>query len=104
MHLIAIQRHLVEANPWLPRAVMTMWDDAKTLSAEFYDDPGYSQIAFARNEAETQAETMAADLWPSGLAANRVNLEQFMRYSLDQGLIPEPIDVDLLFDASTLDT
>ena len=104
MHLIAIQRDLVEENPWLPRTVMNMWNDAKALSTEFYDDPGYSQIAFGRNAFETQEETMARDMWPSGLAANRLNLENFVRYSFDQGLIEEPLDVDLLFDPSLLDT
>ena len=104
MHLIAIQKPLVDAHPELPLAIMRMWDDAKTLSREFYDDPGYAQLAFARNEFETQADAMAADAWPSGLAANRVNIERFIQYSLDQGLIREPIEVDALFDRSTLDS
>jgi 4,5-dihydroxyphthalate decarboxylase len=104
MHVIAIQRHLVEAHPWLPRAIIPMWEDAKAQSRAFYDDPGYSQLAFARNEFEAQAETMAPDVWPSGLAANRVNLERFMRYSLDQRLIDKPVAVEALFDRSTWDT
>ena len=37
-------------------------------------------------------------------AANRVNIERFIQYSLDQGLIREPIEVDALFDRSTLDS
>ena len=104
MHLIAIQRHLVEAHPWLPRAVMQTWESSKALSREFYDDPGYSQLAFARNEYEAQAEAMAPDIWPSGLAANRVNLERFMRYSVDQKLIETPVSVEAMFDRSTWDT
>ncbi|MGE3935276.1 MAG: hypothetical protein AB7F67_18585 [Rhodospirillaceae bacterium] len=104
MHLIAIQKHLVEANPWLPRAVMAMWDEAKAISREFYDDPGYSQLAFARNEFEAQADAMATDIWPSGLKANRVNLERFMRYSVDQQLIDKAVDVEAMFDRSTWDT
>jgi hypothetical protein len=41
--------------------------------------PAYARLAFPRNEFEAQTETMATDVWPSGLAANRVNLERIMR-------------------------
>lgn len=104
MHLIAFRRPVIEAHPWLARAIMGMWEEAKAQSREFYDDPGYAQLAFARNELEAQDAAMGVDPWPSGLAANRRNLEAFVRYSLDQCLIEKPVVVEQMFHESTWDS
>lgn len=75
-----------------------------SASHGFYDDPGYAQLAFARNELEAQAAEMGPDPWPSGIKANRANLEDFVRYSLDQGLIDRAVAVEEMFHESTLDS
>jgi 4,5-dihydroxyphthalate decarboxylase len=104
MHIMVFQNRVVEEHPGLPRELMRMWEDAKQLANGFYEDPGYSQLAFARSEFETQQDELGADPWPSGLAANRVNIERFMEYSADQGLIEEPYAPERLFHPSVLDT
>lgn len=104
MHLLVFPRDLVEADPWLPRTMIDVWEDAKAKTVEFYEDPGFSMLVFARNEFEWQRDTLGADLFPSGLAVNRANLEQFIGYVADQGLIEQPIPVDDLFHQSVLDT
>ena len=104
MHLLAVQRPVVEAHPWLPRALMDIWDDAKNQSRDFYEDPGYAYVAFARNELEAQDAAMARDPWVSGVTANRANLERFVQYSLDQRLIEQPVPVERLFHESTWGT
>ena len=48
MHIMAFQTEVVRREPDLPRIVMNMWDDAKEQAARYYEDPGYSEIAFAR--------------------------------------------------------
>ena len=104
MHLIAFRKPLLEAHPWLAPAIMAMWEELKAQSREFYDDPGYAQLAFARNEFEVQDTEISADPWPSGLAANRRNLEDFVRYSMDQCLIDRPFPVETMFHQSTWDS
>lgn len=104
MHVLAVQKPVIDAHPWLGRALMDIWDDAKGRARDFYEDPGYAHIAFARNELEAQDDIMGRDPWPSGVAANRTNLEHFIKYSLDQHLIERPISVERLFHNSTLDT
>ena len=104
MHLIAFRKPLLEAHPWLAPAIMAMWEESKAQSREFYDDPGYAQLAFARNEFEVQDTEISADPWPSGLAANRRNLEDFVRYSMDQCLIDRPFPVETMFHQSTWDS
>ena len=104
MHVIAFQRALIEEHPWLARAIMAMWDDAKGQARSFYEDPGYATLAFARNDLEDEIAAMGPDPWPSGISANRRNLERFIEYSLDQRLIEAPVAVDSLFHESTWDT
>ncbi len=47
---------------------------------------------------------MSPDLWPNGIAKNRANLERFMLYSQEQGLIREPVTMEQLFHPGLLDT
>ncbi|MHA1108119.1 MAG: taurine ABC transporter substrate-binding protein, partial [Alphaproteobacteria bacterium] len=90
MHLLVYKQELAERHPELPRALMDMWEDAKRQAAEFYEDPGYAELAFARNNFEEEQELFGADIWPSGLKANRASVERFMKYLTDQTLIDAP--------------
>ncbi len=104
MHVVAFKKALIDSEPWLAKAVMGMWDDSARQAREFYEDPGYATLAFARNQLEEETESLGANPWPSGIKANRRNLENFIEYSVDQQLIKEPITVDSLFHESTWDS
>ena len=104
MHLMVFPQELVEQEPALPKATIDMWNEARLLTESYYEDPGYSLLLFGRNDIEAQHESLRADPWSSGLSANRENLENFIRYVADQGLIDEPVPVESLFHASVLDT
>ncbi len=104
MHIMAFRKEVVEAEPSLPLALIDMWEDAKRLAAECYEDPGYSEIAFARNALEAQEKTFGIDIWPSGFASNRYNISRFIQYSADQGLISTAYEPEQLFHESVLDT
>ena len=104
MHLLVFHQSLIDAEPELPLKMIAYWEEAKRQATLYYQDPGFSELAFARNEFETQRDILAPDLWLSGLAANRRNLEQFIEYVADQKLIDEPIPVESLFHHSVLNT
>lgn len=104
MHVLAVKEEVADKHPELPRRLMAAWDQSKAISYDFYHDPGFAMLAFARNEFERQQHQMGLDLWPSGLAANRRNLTCFMDYMVDQKLLPIPLPMDAIFHASTLDT
>jgi 4,5-dihydroxyphthalate decarboxylase len=104
MHLIAIKDALAAREPGLCKALMAMWEEAKRQTREYYLDPGFSLLAFARNEYEAQRAALGDDPWPSGLARNRANLERFIGYCADQRLIKEPMPVERLFHESVLGT
>lgn len=104
MHLLVFKQAIADQHPKLPKELITLWESAKHQAAEFYEDPGYAELAFARNEFEEEQDLFNADIWPSGLAANRASVERFMKYLADQTLIDAPYPVEDLFHDSVLDT
>ena len=104
MHIMIMKRALADARPDLPRAIMDLCDAAKQQAYGFYDDSNYSLLAWGRNTLEDQRAALGADPWPSGFAANRKNLEQFIGYSHDQRLIGTPFPAERLFHRSVLDS
>ena len=104
MHVMTLKRELADARPDLPRALMNMYEDAKTLAYSFYDDSNYSLLAWSRNALEEQQAALGAEPWTSGFAANKKNLDQFIGYSHDQRLIDAPYPAEHLFHESVLET
>jgi 4,5-dihydroxyphthalate decarboxylase len=104
MHLVVLKREHAERFPELPRELLRMFDDAKRLAYSYYEDSNYSLLADIRMLFEEQRSTLGTDPWPNGLRANRKNLEQFIKYSQDQRLIPETLPPERLFHVSTHDT
>ncbi len=104
MHLLVVKEDLVRKRPALPRELLQLWNESKRQAHDFYHDPGYALLAFARNEYERQAAVLGADPWTSGLKANRANLERFIGWMVDQRLLERAVALESLFDASVLDT
>ncbi|MBT5049799.1 MAG: 4,5-dihydroxyphthalate decarboxylase [Rhodospirillaceae bacterium] len=104
MHLIVVRQELLEREPWLAGALYDMFEAANRLVHDYYDDPNYSILAWGRDTFEEQRETMGTNLWPSGLAANRRDLEQFIGYCHEQHIIDAPMSAESLFHDSVLHT
>ena len=104
MHLIAIKDETLRRLPDLPVVLMRLWEEAKTLTNDYYRDPGFALGALTRLNYERQKRMMADDVWPSGLKLNKANLDRFMTDMVDQRLILEPVPVEELFHRSVIDT
>ncbi|HUZ73251.1 MAG TPA: hypothetical protein VMU87_09705 [Stellaceae bacterium] len=104
MHLIVMKRELAETHPELPRELMRMFDEAKSLAYGYYEDSNYSLMVDARLHYERQRADFGADPWPNGFTANRKNLDQFIGYSHDQRLIPALFPAERLFHPATHDS
>lgn len=104
MHIMTLKRELADAHPDLPRQIMTAWEEAKTLAYSYYDDTAYSLLAWGRDAFEGERARLGADPWPSGFAANVKNLDQFIAYEADQGLIADVYPAENLFHESVRDT
>ena len=88
MHVIVFRDEVLKANPWTPRAIMDGFQQAKDVASRYYEDPNWSLLAWGRHFVEEERKVLGADLRPFGILRNRANLERFMSYSVDQGLIP----------------
>ena len=104
MHLIVLKRELAEKHPELPRELIRMFDEARTLAYGYYDDSNYSLMVDARSLYEQQRASFGDDPWPNGFKANRKNLEHFISYSHEQRLIPSQFAAENLFYPSTHDS
>jgi len=104
MHVVAFKDPVLAQNPWLARSVMEAFDKAKQACVEYYDDPNWSRFVWGRHLFEEERIAFGEDPWPHGVRKNRANLERFIGYSLDQGLMEKKLEVEELFAPSTLDT
>ncbi len=104
MHLLVIRRELAEKAPDVAPALIDLWEESKRRSFEYYEDPAYSLLAWTSDAYEAQQNRLGADIWPSGVAANRVNLEMFLDYCDDQGLLDRRLSVEELFFENVRDS
>jgi 4,5-dihydroxyphthalate decarboxylase len=104
MHVVVFKENVLSRVPWAAQSLMSAFEKAKEKTREYYDDPNWSRFVWGRHLFEEERTAFGDDPWPSGIRKNRPNLERFMQYSLDQGLIERPMRVEELFHSSTADT
>lgn len=104
MHIVALKQKVVDEHPWAAETIMKLFEEAKQIYSQYYDDPNWSHLAWGRHLFEEQRDLLGPDLWPSGVSKNRSNLERMIEYSFDQGLIDKKMGVERLFTDTVLDT
>jgi 4,5-dihydroxyphthalate decarboxylase len=88
MHIIAVQKDVLDENPWVARNLFNAFVESKRRSLERILDPAVSHYplpwlpAYAR---KTQ-DMFEGDLFPYGIEENRPTIEQFLRYTYEQGI------------------
>lgn len=99
MHLVAIKRPLVEANPALPLAVYAAFAEAQKIArSRLFDAAALCTMLPWQLEHLLEAENrLGTDYWPVGFAKNRPMLETIIRYMLADGLIQTPFTPEQLF-------
>jgi 4,5-dihydroxyphthalate decarboxylase len=105
MHVIAMRKDFVDANPELPRMVFDMYSQAKRVAYEDLETTTSLKVTlpWVTQEFEDTRELMGDNFWPYGVEANRKELELVMRYTYEQGLAKRRLEVDEVFHPSTLD-
>ncbi len=104
MHVVAFKDEVLQKNPWAARSVLEAFEKAQESCKRYYEDPNWSRLAWGRLLFEEEQSLFGKDPWPDGVKQNRTNLERFMGYSLDQGLLDKQLAVEELFAESVLDT
>jgi len=104
MHVVAFKDEALAKNPGLAQNVMAAFDRAKEACMAYYDDPNWSRFVWGRHLFEEEKTAFGDDPWPHGVKRNRANLQRFMEYSLDQGLMKKKLTVEDLFASGTLNS
>jgi 4,5-dihydroxyphthalate decarboxylase len=104
MHVVAFKDEVLAKNPGLAQNVMAAFNKAKDACLAYYDDPNWSRFVWGRHLFEEERRAFGDDPWPHGINKNWANLERFMAYSLDQGLMEKKLTVEDLFASSTLNS
>ena len=88
MHIIAVQKHLVDANPWLPRNLYNAFQESKRRSLERLLDPAVSRypLAWLPTYARKMRDMFDGDPYPYGIDENRATWEQMLLYCYQQGI------------------
>jgi 4,5-dihydroxyphthalate decarboxylase len=97
MHVVAFKDEVLAQNSWLAKSIAEAFDKAKAACMEYYDDPNWSRFVWGRHLFEEERQAFGDDPWPHGIKKNRANLERFVDYSLDQGLMEKKLSVEELF-------
>jgi 4,5-dihydroxyphthalate decarboxylase len=101
MHVVAFRDDVLERNPDAAPAFLELLQRIDKITEGYWDDPNWSRLAWGRLHLEEERRLLGPDIWPSGIARNRKNLEDFVGYAHDQGLISEQLRVDELFAGDT---
>ena len=104
MHAVAMRNDLIEAHPWLPKAVFEAYSRAKQLR---YEEMRMEWLMgtlpwFGQEFDETRA-LMGENFWPYGIGKNKNTLNALFQYSYEQGLAKKQLMIEELFHPSSLE-
>ena len=100
-HIVVIRNDAIDANPWLPRELFGLFEAARDEYASRIAagaDPHPSDDSIAPLRSAGTAEPL-----PFGVEANRVTLETFIDWNVEQGIIPARVGVEEVFAEDTME-
>ncbi len=88
MHIIAIQKHVLDDNPWVARNLLNAFEESKRRSLERLLDPAVSRypLAWLPTYARRMRDMFDGDPFPYGIEENRATWEQMLLYTHQQGI------------------
>ena len=101
MHIIALQRRVLEANPWIARNLMNAFVESKRRSLERLLDPAVSRypLPWLSTYARRMRDMFDGDPFPFGVEENRATWEQLLLYTHQQGIAHRHARVEDVFPA-----
>jgi len=88
MHIIAVQKHIIDENPWVARNLMNAFQESKRRSLERLFDPAVSRypLPWLSTYARKMRDMFDGDTFPYGIEENRATWEQMLLYTYQQGI------------------
>ena len=92
-HIIAIQRHILDENPWVARNLLNAFNALKRRSVEQILDPAISRdpLPFVPAYARRMQAMFGKDPFPFGIEENHPTWEQMLLYRYQQGIARAPV-------------
>lgn len=104
MHVLGIRSKLVDANPWLPRNLLEVFNEAKCLAMRRLEDPRTVSLAWSGDLHEEERRVLGPDPWEYGLSpTNRATLDTFLEYSHRDGVARKRLIPEELFHPASID-
>jgi 4,5-dihydroxyphthalate decarboxylase len=101
MHVLAVQKQLIERYPALPEQLLHLYSDAKRWAQRWRRAIPSLVEAWPTHYLNDEQEIFQTDPWAYGLEANRHVLEKFFAYCHDQGISGRNIAIEEIFHPST---
>jgi 4,5-dihydroxyphthalate decarboxylase len=104
IHAVAIRNDLIERDPQFPRAVFEAYSNSKRQAyAEMRKKWFLRAMPWFAEELDATIALMGENFAPYGVEANRKALQTLFRYWHEQGLASREVEVDEIFEPSTLE-
>jgi 4,5-dihydroxyphthalate decarboxylase len=101
MHVLALQKRLVDRHPELPVQLFQLYSEAKRWAQRWRRTIPSLVEAWPNHYLAEEQCLFQSDPWAYGLAANRHGLDKFFAYCHAQGISGRPIEPEEIFHPST---
>jgi 4,5-dihydroxyphthalate decarboxylase len=102
MHVLALQKRVVESHPDLPEKLFRLYADAKRWARRWRRGIPSLVEAWPNHYLAEEQTIFESDPWAYGLEANRHVLEKFLVYCDAQGITGRKLAAEEIFCPSTI--
>ncbi|MEK9847878.1 MAG: hypothetical protein VW445_08670 [Rhodospirillaceae bacterium] len=99
MHIIAMQRKVLQENPWVARNLLNAFNESKNRAVQRMLDPAVSRypLPWIPAYGERMCNTFGKDPFPFGIEENRATWEQMLLYTYQQGIAHKHVKPEDIF-------
>jgi 4,5-dihydroxyphthalate decarboxylase len=99
MHIMVMQKHILDENPWVARNLYNAFDESRRRSIERMLDPAVSRypLPWVPAYGERMKNKFGGDPFPFGIDENRATWEQMLLYTYQQGIAHKHVTPEDIF-------
>ena len=104
MHIVAMQKKILQANPWVARNLLNAFQESKRRSLERLLDPAVSRypLPWLSSYARKMRDQFGGDPFPYGIEENRATWELMALYTHQQGIAHRQFTPEEIFPAGIM--
>ena len=97
--IVVMKKAILEREPWAAASLYKAFAEAKAFRLDQMRQEGSERFfsPWVLADIEEMDDMFEGDPWPYGLEPNRVKLEAYAQYQIDQGFLPERPGIDERF-------